>query len=342
MATTPSWPIIGSGSGPNVKALQHLLKYRGETLGTDGIYGTQTKNAIINFQRKNNLSPDGVAGPNTFSRLITTVCSRTYGEAAMAAQTLLAKFESLTVDGDFYTGSLVATRNFQEKMGIYPPDSYEEPGYGCVDEITWQYLFGYNDYPSGGGSSDPSDVYASVCAGVSTLTTAQMNANAKYIYNYLKSQGFTKQAACGVLGNMQAEGGINPGIWEVRDNTSYGYGLVQWTPSTKFLNRAKSQGIISAATATAVNSLANNAPKTLMDAELECLIWGCTSGGEFFAPASSMQHSGYSMSFATYKASTLSASTLAVVFHDHFERSADGTTGLNKRSNYATNWYNSL
>ena len=343
MATRPNWPQLAQGqNSTNVKALQYLLVYHGANISTDGIFGSGTKAAVVNFQSNNGLSADGIAGAATLSALITTVSVRTQNKAAWAAQTLLAKFEPLTVDGDYYTSSLVAARNFQERMGIYEPDAYSEPGYGAVDAITWQYLFGYEAYPATGGTDDGSGVYASVCAVTSTLTTAQMNANAEYIYNFLRNQGFTKQAACGVLGNMQAESVINPGIWEVRDNTSYGYGLVQWTPATKFLNRAVSQGTIAAATAAAVDSLANNAPKTLMDAELECLIWGCTSGGEFFAPASgsSMQHSGYRMSFANYKASTLSASVLAVVFHDHFERSADGTAGLNKRSTYATNWYN--
>lgn len=337
MATCPNWPNLQSGQKTtNVKALQHLLIYHGADIEADGSFGPATKAAVQAFQTSAKLTADGIAGKNTLSKLVVTVKNRTTNQAARAAQTLLAKFESLSVDGDFYTASSVAATNFQEKMGIYEPDSYSEPGYSNVDAITWQYLFGYDAYPSTGGSG----VYASVCAVASTLTTAQMNANAEYIYSFLRDQGFTKQAACGVLGNMQAESVINPGIWEVKDNTSYGYGLVQWTPATKFLNRAVSQGTIAAATAAAVDALANNAPKTLMDAELECLIWGCTSGGEFFSPASSMQHSGYSMTFANYKASTLSASILAVVFHDHFERSADGTTGLNKRSTYATNWYN--
>lgn len=341
MATCPNWPNLQSGQkNTNVKALQHLLIYHGADIQADGSFGPATKAAVQAFQESVDLRPDGIAGKNTLSKLVVTVKKRTTNQAARAAQTLLAKFESLSIDGDFYTASSVAATNFQEKMGIYEPDSYSEPGYSNVDAITWQYLFGYDAYPSTGGSGNGSGVYASVCAVASTLTTAQMNANAEYIYNFLRNQGFTKQAACGVLGNMQAESMINPGIWERKDNTSYGYGLVQWTPATKFLNRAVSKGTITAATAAAVDTLANNAPKTLMDAELECLIWGCTSGGEFFAPASSMQHSGYSMTFAQYKASTLSASVLAVVFHDHFERSADNNTGLSKRSTYATNWYN--
>lgn len=343
MATCPSWPLLAQGqTSTNVKALQYLLVYHGANISTDGIFGSGTKTAVVNFQSSKGLAADGIAGQDTLSKLITTVSVRTQNAAAWAAQTLLDKFESLDVDGDFYTGSLVATRNFQERMGIYEPEAYDEPGYGAVDAITWQYLFGYDAYPADTGGGDTSGVYASVCAGVSTLSTAQMTANAKYICNYLMNQGFTKNAACAVLGNMEAEGGINPGIWERQDNTSYGYGLVQWTPATKFINRAVSRGVITSATASAVNNLATSSPKALMDAELECLIWGCTSGGEFFAPASSMQHSGYSMTFAQFKASTMNVGTLAVVFHDHFERSADGTTGLNNRSNKAISWYNTI
>lgn len=340
MATRPNWPQLAQGqNSKNVKALQHLLVYRGYGISTDGIFGGDTRNAVVKFQSSRGLSADGVAGANTLSALIATVGNGSNGQAAYAAQTLLSKFETLGVDGMFYGGSATAARTFQQKMGISAD--------GIVGPTTWQYLFGYNNYPAGTGGGDTgggdtSGVYASICAGVSTLSTAQMTANARYICRYLMNQGFTKNAACAVLGNMEAEGGINPGIWERRDNTSYGYGLVQWTPATKFINRAVNRGIITSATASAVNNLATSAPKALMDAELECLIWGCTSGGEFFAPASSMQHSEYRMTFAQFKASTLSAGTLAVVFHDHFERSADGTTGLNNRSNKATNWYNTI
>lgn len=183
-------------TGANVKALQYLLVYHGANISTDGIFGSGTKTAVVNFQSSQGLAADGIAGQNTLSRLITTVSVRTQNNAAWAAQTLLAKFESLTVDGDFYTGSLVATRNFQEKMSIYEPDAYDEPGYGAVDTTTWQYLFGYDAYLAGTGGGDASGVYASVCAVVSTLSTTQMTANARYICNYLMNQGFTKNAAC--------------------------------------------------------------------------------------------------------------------------------------------------
>lgn len=336
MAATPAWPVLQTGSsGKNVSALQCLLTYHGYSLTIDGSFGSGTKTAVTNFQTSKNLSPDGIAGQNTLTALIVTVQNGVNNYAARAAQYLLSKFETITVDGIFGSNSTTTTRTFQQKMEISVD--------GSVGPTTWRYLFGYDVYPT---TPPPVNgtVYASVCAGSSTLSTAQRDANARYIYNYLINQGFTKQAACGVLGNMQQESNMNPGIWQVSNNTSYGYGLVQWTPATVFLNRAVDTGVISTANATTINALTNSDPKKLMDAELACLIWCCTSRGDFFAPTAggSMDHTGYRMTFTQFKASTLDAGTLAKVFHDHYERSADGTSGLNTRATYGTNWYNNL
>lgn len=194
------------------------------------------------------------------------------------------------------------------------------------------------------GSVVSGQAYASVCTGASTLTSAQMASNAKYICHYLMSQGFTKNAACGVLGNMQQESGLNPGIWQYTNNVSQGYGLVQWTPATTFLDRAVATGVISTASAAAINAVTTSNPKKLMDAELSCLIWCCTSRHDFFSPSSSssMNHTGHFLTFSQFKASTLDAGTLAKVFHDHYERSADNATRLEQRATYARNWYAAL
>jgi len=45
--------------------------------------------------------------------------------------------------------------------------------------------------------------------------------------------------------------------------------------------------------------------------------------------------------FNEYKTSKLDAGTLAIVFNDHFERSNDNP-GLEKRRQFALNWYNRL
>ena len=185
-------------------------------------------------------------------------------------------------------------------------------------------------------------VYASVCVVTSDLGKTQKDANAAYICSYLMSLGFTKNAACGVLGNMEQESGINPGIWEKRDNPSWGYGLVQWTPATVFLNRAVSDGVLSAATPAAVNALASSDAKTLMDAELECLIWCCTARSDWSDPKGNMQHSGYTMTIREFMESTLPASTLAIIFHDHYERSLDSEVVITQRGVNAETWYNKL
>ena len=63
----------------------------------------------------------------------------------------------------------------------------------------------------------------------------EMQNNAVLIWNYFKSQGWTLNSVAAMLGNMQSESTINPGIWENLDPIiSNGYGLVQWTPSTKY------------------------------------------------------------------------------------------------------------
>lgn len=56
--------------GTDVMEIQALLRKIGYNPGPiDGIFGEQTRQAVINFQRDNNLTPDGVIGPNTYNRL---------------------------------------------------------------------------------------------------------------------------------------------------------------------------------------------------------------------------------------------------------------------------------
>ncbi|MVB10840.1 Spore cortex-lytic enzyme [Caprobacter fermentans] len=60
---------VGS-TGSEVKQIQTRLKNWGYYTGkVDGVYGTQTKNAVLYFQRKNGLTADGVAGPATLSAI---------------------------------------------------------------------------------------------------------------------------------------------------------------------------------------------------------------------------------------------------------------------------------
>ena len=60
-------PMLRVGSrGDSVKALQSALNQMGYNAGNvDGIFGNNTKNAVVRFQRDNGISADGIVGPNT-------------------------------------------------------------------------------------------------------------------------------------------------------------------------------------------------------------------------------------------------------------------------------------
>lgn len=73
------------------------------------------------------------------------------------------------------------------------------------------------------------------------LSTEEMQNNATELWNYFGSNGWSVEAVSAMLGNMQTESTINPNIWEsLTVNYNRGYGLVQWTPATKYINWAGS------------------------------------------------------------------------------------------------------
>lgn len=168
MATTPSWPNLAKGNtGTNIKALQCLLNYRNNNtaLAVDGSFGPSVYNAVVAFQKSKGITANGIAGKDTLSRLVAVVQNGNRNEAVRGAQHLLSKFESLTIDGSFGPGCLTAVKNFQKKMKISVD--------GSVGPTTWQYLFGYDKYPDGGGGETPSGSYKDY-RGQPILTSAQI------------------------------------------------------------------------------------------------------------------------------------------------------------------------
>ena len=77
------------------------------------------------------------------------------------------------------------------------------------------------------------------------LNQAEKEGNAREVARYAQQEHWSKTALCAILGNMEAESGINPGIWEnlVPYDPNGGYGLTQWTPYTKLSNWATSEGL---------------------------------------------------------------------------------------------------
>lgn len=70
------------------------------------------------------------------------------------------------------------------------------------------------------------------------LDHSKQEINAQYIWASLSNSGWSLNAVSAMLGNMETESSINPGRWEGDsvggDPTAHGYGLVQWTPYTKY------------------------------------------------------------------------------------------------------------
>lgn len=162
MAQKPNWPIIKQGfkSPDNIRALQCLLNFRTQNnaLSITGTYNTATSNAVKEFQRANNLTPDGTVGESTFNKLISNLTlpvenNNRYTNANKAAQYLLKKFTTITANGVYSEATKQAVKSFKTLMGIR--------GDG-IDATTWQYLFGYYFYPT------------LACDTATTITTASL------------------------------------------------------------------------------------------------------------------------------------------------------------------------
>ena len=64
-------PFAQSGTkGPLAAAIQAALCEAGQSLEIDGEFGRKTENALREYQKKNGLEVDGVAGPATYAKLL--------------------------------------------------------------------------------------------------------------------------------------------------------------------------------------------------------------------------------------------------------------------------------
>ena len=90
-----------------VKTIQTKLKNWGYFVGEiDGVFGQQTKNAVIKFQKKNGLTPDGIVGKATLEALgIYDTGSSTSGYSE-SDRNLLARVINGEARGEPFTGQV--------------------------------------------------------------------------------------------------------------------------------------------------------------------------------------------------------------------------------------------
>ena len=96
--------------GEEVREIQSKLKRWGYYTGNvDGIYGTQTLNAVKYFQRKNGLVVDGIAGKNTLEAMGIYSNSSTNSSSSTSNSSdlnLLARLIYGEARGESYTGQV--------------------------------------------------------------------------------------------------------------------------------------------------------------------------------------------------------------------------------------------
>lgn len=173
--------------------------------------------------------------------------------------------------------------------------------------------------------------YGSYWGESAPLTSAQMEVSAFYIYSALMDKGWTPEAISGLLGNLQHESSINPGRWQSDDvgNSSMGYSLVQWTPSTKYTDWCAAEG---------------RSDPSEMDNAIARILYEVENNVQYYATDT------YPISFREFTQSTGSPYDLACAFAWNYERSwtvlygteAEKEALRQKRGGSAESWYTYL
>lgn len=153
-------------------------------------------------------------------------------------------------------------------------------------------------------------------AGNAYISEADMQHNADLFFEKMSSYGFSVNAIAGMLGNIQSESGVNPGIWQNLTPNKGGYGLVQWTPYTNYSEWAGPDW-------------QNNGDK-----QCERIAYEFSHGLQYYPTKS------YPITASEFKTSDLSPAYLATAFLYNYER----PKSLNQpqRRTQADYWYKYL
>lgn len=140
LITVSALSKIGSRS-EEVRQIQTALRDRGYfTSSIDGIFGTLTKNAVMNFQRDNGLTVDGIAGANTLKALGIKDANQNFGGYDSGDYELLARTISAEARGETYLGQVAVGAVILNRIE-HPsfPDTlsgviYQKGAFSCLDD----------------------------------------------------------------------------------------------------------------------------------------------------------------------------------------------------------------
>jgi peptidoglycan hydrolase-like protein with peptidoglycan-binding domain len=100
-------------AGEPVRRLQAKLGVE-----TDGEFGPSTEAALKDWQKKNGLAADGVAGPDTFLAMgLHELILLKQGTSGSTVKTLQEKL-GIAADGQFGSGTEKAVRDYQQRNGL--------------------------------------------------------------------------------------------------------------------------------------------------------------------------------------------------------------------------------
>jgi len=156
---------------------------------------------------------------------------------------------------------------------------------------------------------------------------SDMLTNARYIHNYLRSKGWSHNAIYAMLGNMEQESNINPNMWQknsqtnqfMTNNMNAGYGLVQWTPASKYIDK-----------------LPNGAQRDDIDRQLQRIVEEVETNIDTAWQA--FRHTPQ-MTFSEFtKSNDKSVEVLAEYFLRCYERPQNVAEKVTTRQNHAKKW----
>lgn len=135
-----NYPTLRTGNSSNfVYLLQLMLNQNGFNLSVDGQFGTNTLNAVTQFQQNNGLAADGIVGSNTWRTLLVLPPRPTLrrGSRGTYVKYLQEKLTSKlypagSADGIFGGNTERAVRELQQENGLAVD--------GIVGPATWQIV----------------------------------------------------------------------------------------------------------------------------------------------------------------------------------------------------------